>query len=235
MILLSKELRILLRNRSFILFEALCSLFLGLLGAALGFGMSALSPESSAFGSAKAIWLCCGPLLLAALIFGLYPKSEDARELLNGGLENLLSTPLALEDFMLGKIAAMFLSIYIPTGLFTAALSVPAELYLGAIMLFLILPLFVLGIISIYVASFLTSAQPVRAAEMPMTLSAILIFVVSYMPMLYYRIFHTPLILSTTHGLIIAGIAALGFGIVGYMRLKSAIQRKETIVLLRCG
>ncbi|TYT20328.1 hypothetical protein FY122_09360 [Dictyoglomus thermophilum] len=114
---LRKEFKLVYSNRSFVVFYT----FVSLLFIAVGYSLRFLL-ESFKSSFVSLYFSTIYSFILSYFILNLYPIGENVREQINGGVENLLATPLGLGLIILSKSLVVFFTLYIPVLLFLSSI-----------------------------------------------------------------------------------------------------------------
>ena len=109
MAILMKELKVIYRNKTFILLKILFSL----LYCAIGYGTKALYEQTGYDLNIAYYFIFVYSMSLALMMLYVYPISKDITERMNGGLENILATRLSPEkvDFIQDS-GPLFIPVY---------------------------------------------------------------------------------------------------------------------------
>ena len=185
MAVLMKELRVIYRNKTFILLKVLFSL----LYCATGYGAKALYEQTGSDLNIAYYFIFVYSMSLALMMLYVYPISKDITERMNGGLENILATGYPLKRLILYKTLGLFLSLYIPAALMVIVIIAWSRLYLaGFLSLLVYLPLINGGIALNYICSTMLSVNPAVAMSKLSFYAIAVILVLTYGPVLGYRI-----------------------------------------------
>lgn len=181
---LRKEFVLIYRNRYFTIIQFIIIL----LAISFSIGIRAFYHSGNIVQDYIIYFISVYPLFLENLILSIYPVSENIREHMNGGLENLLATPLSLESIILGKSIVLSISIYIPIAFFLIILINQNILLSGLISLIIVQPIFIFGISTIYVTAIMTSPNPTNIIGKGSSIASILLLIFSFVPKLLENI-----------------------------------------------
>ncbi|MGB4177943.1 MAG: hypothetical protein WBK53_07930 [Halanaerobiales bacterium] len=186
MTILRKELKLIYGNKVFILMKV----FFSLVYCAVGFLTKVLYEELGSDPGIVFYFIFVYPLSLTLLMLNLYPIAQEITEQVNGGIENILATGYSLKKLLMAKSLALFLPIYTPAALMLLIIIGWSKYYLaGFLSLILLLPLLIGSIAVNYISGILLTPNP-GLLRSKISFSAVLvIFVLTYGPVLFYQVF----------------------------------------------
>ena len=107
--MLQKELKVIYRNKMFIVFKVLFAL----LYCSIGYGAKVVYEQMGTGINIIYYFIFVYSMSLTLLMLHIYPISKEITEQMSGGIENILATGFSVKKLVMYKVIGLFLTIYI--------------------------------------------------------------------------------------------------------------------------